>query len=52
MKTAIVCILCELCTIIGIVCALVCGAELSEVLAGILLMLAASLLLVRTKEGS
>lgn len=47
MKTAILCILCELFTIVGILYALVCGASFQEILAGVLAVLALSLLSVR-----
>lgn len=50
MKTAAICIFCEMCTIAGMLCAFVCGAEPPEILAGILVMLAVSLLLRRVKD--
>ena len=50
MKTALICIFCEMCTIAGMIFAFACGAELPEILAGILVMLAVSLLLRRVKD--
>lgn len=51
MKTALICIFCEMCTIAGMICAFACGAELPEILAGILFMLAVSLLPAGAKDG-
>ena len=47
MKIGIICIICEFFTVAGILYALVCGAKLQEILAGVLLMLFVSLLVVR-----
>lgn len=50
MKTARICIFCEMCTIAGMICAFACGKELPEILSGILPMLAVSLMLMRVKD--
>ncbi len=47
MKIGIICIICEFFSVAGILYALVCGAKLQEILAGVLLMLFVSLLVVR-----
>ncbi len=51
MKTAVLCVLCEMCTIAAMIWALACGAKLPEILSGILLMLAVSLLSAGAKDG-
>lgn len=50
IKTAAICIFCEMSTIAGMIFAFACGAGLSKILAGILVMLAVSLLLMRVKD--
>ncbi len=46
MKIGIVCMICEFFTVAGILYALVCGVQLQEILAGVLLMLLVSFVLV------
>lgn len=49
MKIGIVCMICEFFTVVGILYALVCGAQLQEILAGVLLMLLFSLVFIQVK---